>query len=65
MTEELEIFFRETHIPEQVKLSGYENITDTGKFIEGHILRIKTLKPKLAKPYLERLKRLQTLLNNK
>ena len=61
---ELETFFNCTPLPiEPIKLNNYSMITDTPKFIESHISRLKhCVENSYYLPYLNRLEALKSIL---
>lgn len=61
--DKLEEYFKTVELPEEIRLSEAETITDVGKFIEGHI---KTLRGNSGNirylPYYERLARVREII---
>jgi hypothetical protein len=62
--EELEAYFQKELLPETLRLSGHENITNVKGFVKSHINYVKAnISNKNNEPYLNRLQKVYNLLN--
>lgn len=61
--QKLEAFFKDRELPNTLKLSKWETVINTRKFVDTHITTIKALNGKdVVAPYVDRLRKFAMLI---